>query len=49
MQSNFIEITIRCMCSHVTLLHIFRTLFPENNSGRLFVICIFTLRYNSNV
>ena len=32
---NFIEITLRRGCSPVDLLHIFRTSFPENTSGRL--------------
>ena len=35
LQSNFIEITLRHGCSPVNLLHIFRTPFPKNNSGRL--------------
>ena len=33
--SNFIEITLGHGCSSINLLHIFRTLFPKNNSGRL--------------
>ena len=37
LQSNFIEITLGCGCSPVNLLHIFRTLFPKNTSGRLFL------------
>ena len=32
---NFIEITLRLGCSPVNLLHIFRTLFSKNTSGRL--------------
>ena len=32
---NFIEITFRHVCSPVNLLHIFRTPFPKNTSGRL--------------
>ena len=32
---NFIEITLRHGCSPVNLLHIFRTPFPKNTSGRL--------------
>ena len=32
---NFIEITLRHRCSSVNLLHIFRTSFPRNTSGRL--------------
>ena len=35
LQSNFIEITLRYGCSPVNLLHIFRTPFPKNTSGRL--------------
>ena len=34
-QSNFIEIALRHGCSPVHLLHIFRTPFPKNTSGRL--------------
>ena len=34
---NFIEITLRHGCSPVSLLHIFRTLFPKNTPGRLLV------------
>ena len=33
--SNFIEITLRHGCSPVKLLHIFRTPFTKNISGRL--------------
>ena len=32
---NFIEITLRHGCSPVNLLHIFRTAFLKNTSGRL--------------
>ena len=32
---NLIEITLRHWCSPVNFLHIFRTLFPKNTSGRL--------------
>ena len=35
MQSNFIEIARRRGCSPVNLLHIFRTPFPKNSSGKL--------------
>ena len=35
LQSNFIEITLRHGCSPVNLLHIFRTPFLKNTSGRL--------------
>ena len=34
LRSNFIEITLRHVCS-VNLLHIFRAPFPKNTSGRL--------------
>ena len=33
--SNFIAIALRHGCSPVNLLHIFRTSFPKNSSGRL--------------
>ena len=35
LQSNFIEITLRHGCSPVNLLHVFRTPFLKNISGRL--------------
>ena len=35
LQSNFIEIALRHGCSPVNLLHIFRTPFTKNTSGRL--------------
>ena len=35
-QSHFIETTLWQRCSHVNLLHIFRTLFSKNISGELF-------------
>ena len=35
LQSNFIKITLRHECSHVNLLHIFRTLFSKNTYGEL--------------
>ena len=35
LQSIFIENTLRHGCSHVDLLHIFRTPFPKNSSGWL--------------
>ena len=48
LQSNFIEITLRHGCSPLNLLHIFRTPFLKNTSGRLLlsfpsaiVICIY--------
>ena len=37
-QSNVIEITLRHGCSAVNLLHIFRTPFPWNTSGRLLLV-----------
>ena len=38
--SNFIEIALRHGCSPVNLLHIFRTTFPKNTSGRLLLLLI---------
>ena len=38
LQSNFIEITLRHGFSLVNLLHIFRTLFLKNTSGRLLLL-----------
>ena len=40
---NFIKIALRHMCSPANLLHIFRTLFLKNTSGRLLleVFCTF--------
>ena len=38
LKKNFVEITHRYDCSPVNLLHIFRTLFRKNISGRLFLI-----------
>ena len=35
LQSNFFEIALRHGCSPANLLHIFRTPFPKNTSGRL--------------
>ena len=35
LQSNSIETTPRHGCSPVNLLHILRTLFPKNTTGRL--------------
>ena len=37
LQSNFIEIALWQGCTPVNLLHIFRTPFPKNTSGRLFL------------
>ena len=36
--TKFIEITLRHGCSPVKLLHIFRTLFSKNTSGRLLLL-----------
>ena len=38
LQSNFIEITLWHGCSPVNLLHILRTPFPKNTSGRLLLV-----------
>ena len=38
LQSNFIEIALRLERSLVNLLHILKTLFPKNTSGRLFLL-----------
>ena len=35
---NFIKIALRHGCSPVNLLHIFRTPFPKNTSGRLLLL-----------
>ena len=35
LQSSFVEMTLRHGCSPVNLVHIFRTTFPKNTSGRL--------------
>ena len=45
MQSNFIEIALWHGCSPVILLHIFRTLFPENTSEWLFLTFIEKLHF----
>ena len=37
LKSNFIEIALRHGCCSVNLLHIFRTPFPKNTSGGLFL------------
>ena len=37
LQSNLIETTLRHGCSPVNLLHIFRTPFLKDTSGRLFL------------
>ena len=38
LQANVIDITLRHGCSPVNLLHIFRTAFPKNTPGWLFLI-----------
>ena len=40
---NFFEITLRHECSPVNLLHIFRTPFYKNTSGKLFLYMYFGL------
>ena len=42
---NFIEIALWHGCSPVNLLHIFRTPFLKNTSGRLLLILIFCLYF----
>ena len=42
-QSNFIKIALRHGCSPVNLLHIFRTTFPKNTSGRLLLQLYFMI------
>ena len=41
---NFIEITLCHGCSPVNLLHIFRTHFPKNNFGGLFLYSATSLK-----
>ena len=41
LQTNFIEIALRRGCSPVNLLHIFRTTFPKNTSGRLLLRVVY--------
>ena len=45
LQSNCVSITLRYRCFHVNLLHIFRTLFLENTSGRLLLDYIYWLSF----
>ena len=53
-QSNFIEITLRLVCSPVNAVHIFRTPFSKNTSGGLLLIqeetekksCVFSTLWN---
>ena len=44
--SNFLEITLRHRYSPVNLLHIFRTPFPKNTSGRLLLKSASWVLYN---
>ena len=44
---NFIEIPLQHGCSHVNLLHIFRTPFPRNTSVWLLLQLVFCLFINS--
>ena len=46
-RSNFIEITLRHGCSPVNVLHIFRTHFPYNTSGRFYNLESVTLNMTS--
>ena len=45
LRNNFIEIAFWHGCSPVNLLHIFRTPFLKNTSGRLLLILIFCLYF----
>ena len=47
LQKNFTEITLRHGSAPLNLLHIFRTPFPENTSGRRLLICQKALSDNS--
>ena len=40
LQRNFSEIALRHGCSPVNVLHIFRTPFPKNTSGRLLLLFV---------
>ena len=40
LQSNFITVTLRHGCSHVNLLHFFKTPFPRNTSEILLLIFV---------
>ena len=40
LQSNFIEIPLRHMCSPINLLHIFRKSFPKNTSERMLLLLV---------
>ena len=46
LQSKFIEITLRHGCSPVNLLHIFRTSFDRNTSGRLLLYWLSKINCN---
>ena len=45
--SNFIEITLWHGCSSLTLLDIFRTLFPRNTSGWLLLYILWKSKEGS--
>ena len=45
LQSNFIEIALRCECSPVNLLHIFRTPFSRNSSEWLLLFLLSSLLF----
>ena len=44
--SNFTEITLWHECSPENLLHIFRTPFPKNNTGRLLLVVAYVVNMN---
>ena len=46
LQSIFIEITLRCGCSFVNLLHIFRSPFHEKISGEMLLKISISLAFN---
>ena len=49
LQSNFIEIALRHGCSPVNLLHIFKTTFPQNTSGKLLLYTLLLQLFSSLV
>ena len=48
LQNSFIEIGLWHGCSAVNLLHVFRTPFSKNNSGRL-LLNMLLINYNENI